>query len=445
MKKIVYSILLIYFTARLALFGSGYFLTPDEGFYGGATEAIDSFSAEGRARALEYYRWGFEFRVLSFVISAAYIFICASIFFRRHGERPFGASFEASREGYSSLAADTFRFYAGAALASLPCRFVLGYLRERHFGFFNQGPEGWLALHLKQLAVGLCVLLAVLMLAKAVVSLFREKWHYALSACFPAAGLAGSLLLQAAVIPLFYETAPLADAALSQRLISMASAAGIDAREISVIDESRYSSHTNAFFTGFGPFRRIYLCDTLFGSHDRDEIAAIYAHELGHYVYDHELLGIALSSLAAAALFFGAAAFMRRAGHGPGVAAAHFNRIALLGLILSNAAYFFAMPAENYISRRFERAADAFALETAAGPDYVGKETANGFVAARSRVADAQKRLMVKLCEKNLSVAAPERFNYLFFATHPAPVERVAAAEKFVEKASKVSPSGPRP
>ena len=419
MKKAVYSFLFIYFSARLALFISGYYFTPDDTFYGGASGDISPASA---AKALEYYRWGYEFRVLSFLNAAAYLFLCARAFFAQStGEH-------AARNGYAALASGAARFYTGLALAVLPYRFVLGYLREKQFGFFNQGPGGWSALYLKQFALSLLVLTAVLAAAKFIVSFFQNKWHYAASACVPAAGLALTLLLQFAVLPVFYSTVPLADAALKEKLISLAAANGVNAREISVIDESTYSSHTNAFFTGFGPFRRIYLCDTLLSVHDHDEIEAIYAHELGHYIYDHEFYGILLASLASAAAFFLAASIFGRLGITHDAIAANFNRYSILALILSQAAYFFIMPAENYISRSFERAADDFALEAVIRQGLANNVKPHDEIIKKAR--EAHKGLFINLAEKNRAVASPDRFNYFFFATHPSITERLGRAGK---------------
>lgn len=417
MKKAVYSFLFIYFSARLALFFSGFYMSPDDGFYGGASADISAASA---ARALEYYRWGYEFRILSFINAAVYLFICAKAFFTIPT-----AEF-ALRNGYAELASGAARFYTGLALAVLPYRFVLGYLREKHFGFFNQGPGGWSALYLKQFVLSLLLLIAVLAAAKFIVAFFRDKWHYAAALCVPAAGLAFTLLLQFAVLPVFYRTIPLADAALKERLLSLANANFVHAREISVIDESSYSSHTNAFFTGFGPFRRIYLCDTLLSVHDHDEIEAIYAHELGHYIYDHELYGILLASLASAAAFFLAASFFGRLGITHEALAANFNRYSILALILSQAAYFFIMPVENYISRRFERAADDFAMGSV-----VRQGLANGLKPRDEivkKAVAAHKGLFINLAENNRSLASPDRFNYFFFATHPSITERLRRA-----------------
>ena len=54
-----------------------------------------------------------------------------------------------------------------------------------------------------------------------------------------------------------------------------------------MIDGSKRSSHSNAYFTGFGRFRRIVLYDTLIDQMNIDQIEAVLAHEIGHYRLGH--------------------------------------------------------------------------------------------------------------------------------------------------------------
>ena len=53
------------------------------------------------------------------------------------------------------------------------------------------------------------------------------------------------------------------------------------------MDGSKRSSHSNAYFSGFGKNKRIALFDTLLEQMDDDEIVAVIAHEVGHYKLKH--------------------------------------------------------------------------------------------------------------------------------------------------------------
>ncbi len=409
-KKTIYSILFIYTFVRLALLSAGYYMTPDIDFYG---EASKYLAALDTGRAIYYYKWGYEFKALLFVNYAIYLFLTLRFMLSREFD---------SKNNYSaaSLAADITRFYTGAALACLPYKFVLGYLKEKHFGFFNPGPAGWLVLYLKQFFISLIIIIFIFIFIRFIVSRFYNKWHIALTLSVPAAGLIFSILAQSILLPVFYKTTALSDPVMNKRLTAIAAASGITAENINIIDESSYSSRTNAFFTGFGPWRNIYLCDTLLSVHSRDEIEAIYAHELGHYIYNHELYGIMGASIAAAFIIF----LLKYASGILNINSAelvnYISRFGVISLILFQAFYFFIMPAENYISRCFERAADSFAIKAVIN--------FNGAEGSKNAI-EAHKNLFIKLAGKNLSNPAPDRFNYLFFATHPAIIERLYSAK----------------
>lgn len=87
---------------------------------------------------------------------------------------------------------------------------------------------------------------------------------------------------------------------LRQRLLDLASRLGYVGASIFVIDGSTRSSHSNAFCTGFGQFRRICLFDTLLPLMDEDEIIAVLGHEIGHdrLYHVHTTLVVALCFMA---------------------------------------------------------------------------------------------------------------------------------------------------
>ncbi len=409
-KKTIYSILFIYVFARLALLGAGYFMTPDISFYGETSKYLDALDT---GRAVYYYKWGYEFKVLLFINYALYLFLCVRfLLMRENGRRAGGAISEAP-------VSDIIRFHIGAALACLPYRFVLGYIKEKRFGFFVPGSADWFILYFKQLAILLAVIIFIFIFIKLIVSRFYNRWHLIMLLSVPAAGLIFSILAQSILLPFFYKVSELSDPAIAGRLTMIAASNGVKAEKIYIIDHSRYCGRTNAFFTGFGPWRNIYLFDTLLLAHSRDEIEAIYAHELGHYIYNHELYGIMAASIAAAFIIFLLKSSADKFNIRPGELSGLIGRHALIAIILFQIIYFFAAPVENYISRCFERAADRFAIEAAI--NFNGAQNAE-------KAIEAHKNLFIKLAVKNLSNPAPDRFNYFFFATHPAVIERIGSA-----------------
>ena len=111
------------------------------------------------------------------------------------------------------------------------------------------------------------------------------------------------------IMPLFNKFTPLPEGALRQRLLALAGRTGFRARSIQVMDGSKRSRHSNAFFTGFGRFRKIVLFDTLMQQLGEPEIEAVLAHEIGHYKKRHipKIAGIVGGDVAGGALGGGVA------------------------------------------------------------------------------------------------------------------------------------------
>ena len=75
---------------------------------------------------------------------------------------------------------------------------------------------------------------------------------------------------------------PLEDSELRERLMALLEKYGYKVKEIEVMDASRRTTKTNAYFTGFGKLKTIVLYDNLLNSMTPDEICAVFAHEMGH-------------------------------------------------------------------------------------------------------------------------------------------------------------------
>ena len=81
---------------------------------------------------------------------------------------------------------------------------------------------------------------------------------------------------------IFNKFTPLEDGELKDRLTGLLEKHGYHVRGIQVMDASRRTTKSNAYFTGFGKMKTIVLYDTLLNRMTPDEICAVFAHELGH-------------------------------------------------------------------------------------------------------------------------------------------------------------------
>ncbi len=296
------------------------------------------------------------------------------------------------------------------SIPSLPFDWWAQFHLEAKFGFNKSTPGLWVMDKIKGVilifALGFPLLWALLSLVRWVGPLWWV-WGFALLFGFQ---MLMMVLYPKLILPLFNKLTPLPDGELRQRLMLLAERTGFHAQTIDVIDGSKRSGHSNAYFTGFGRFRRIVLFDTLIAQLSIEELEAVLAHEIGHYRLGHIPKMLAVSAI----MQFGGLAviawlaqngwFNVAFGFPPGELAPTF----LLFALVSGAVTFWFSPLFNFFSRKHEYEADAFARQAVVGPEPM--------VAA-----------LRKLAQKNLSNLTPHPSYSAFFYSHPTLVERERA------------------
>ena len=296
------------------------------------------------------------------------------------------------------------------SLPSLPFDWWGQFRLEQRFGFNQSTLRLWVTDKLKGL---LLLLLIGFPLMWALLGLVRGTggswwlWGFALLFGFQ---LVMIVLYPKLILPLFNKLAPLAEGDLRTRLLALADRTGFRAQTIQVMDGSKRSAHSNAFFTGFGRFRRIVLYDTPVAQLAQPELEAVLAHEIGHYKRGHILKMLAVSAVlqlggfALIAWLARSAWFNAAFGFSPGELAPTF----LLFGLLSGLATFWFSPLLNLVSRRHEYEADAFARNAVGG--------------AASVVSALRK-----LAQKNLTNLTPHPLYSGFYYSHPTLLERERA------------------
>ena len=228
------------------------------------------------------------------------------------------------------------------------------------------------------------------------------------------------LIAPAVIMPLFNKFTPLPEGSLRERLFALAQRTEFPTRSIEVMDGSKRSRHSNAFFTGFGRFRKIVLFDTLVAQLAEPELESVLAHEIGHYKKRHvvKLLGV---SIAGVLIGFAAVAWLARQQwfyrafgfeyHAGFAARDTCVPAMLLFALLAGTISFWFSPLVRMWSRRFEYEADAF---------------------ARATMGDAQPLVQAlrKLTEKNLSNLTPHPLYSGFYYSHPTLLERERALQE---------------
>ena len=320
--------------------------------------------------------------------------------------------------GTSIWAMAGFLFFLGIALSmlALPLAWYAQFKLEERFGFNTTTMKTWVLDRVKGFLLAVLLGYPLLALVLKLIEWTGASWWLWAAAVVIAFQLLLLLIAPAIIMPLFNKFTPLSEGALRQRLFALAQRTGFPTRSIDVMDGSKRSRHSNAFFTGFGRFRKIVLFDTLIAQLSEPELESVLAHEIGHYKKRHvvKLLGFsiagvfvafaAIASLARQEWFYRAFGFE----HQGGFAAGNVVVAMLLFGLLAGTISFWLSPFIHILSRRFEYEADAFARAT-------------------MREAQSLIQALRKLSEKNLSNLNPHPLYSCFYYSHPTLLERERA------------------
>lgn len=303
-------------------------------------------------------------------------------------------------------------------LLSLPFSIYATFVIEERFGFNKTTPKIFVLDILKSLA--LSIILGGPLLA-GILAFFQYAgslaWLYAwgVSTIFT---LIIQFIAPTWIMPLFNKFTPLEDGELKDRIVAYAKKVKYPLSGLFVMDGSKRSSKSNAFFTGFGKNKRIALFDTLMEKHDTPQIEAILAHEIGHYKKKHILLGMIISIVHMGAIFFLISVFLTQRGL--------FDAFYMENASIYAGLLFFGMlftPVEMILSlgmhafsRRNEYQADQFAVDTI--------EDASHFIKA-----------LKTLSAHNLSNLRPHPFYVFLSYSHPPVLRRIEAINRFASRA----------
>lgn len=298
----------------------------------------------------------------------------------------------------------------GLEAVTLPLRFWSSYVLEHRHELSNQSLGAWIAKQVKGYVVGGVIGLPLLFGLYALLR-FTEPWWLWAAFGWLLVTLVLGRLLPVVILPLFYKVTRLDDANLQLRLRRLADGTGLTIEGVYRLHLSAETRKANAALAGLGRTRRVLLGDTLLDQFTAEEIEVVFAHEVGHHVHRHLPKMIAVSVLLATAGFWLVDLILRNAALSLGYAA--FNDPAALPLVLFVLTVFglLLQPAENALSRFFERQCDRYALE-------------------RTQHREAYRTAFIKLARTNKSDPDPHRLVAWLFYDHPPIRERLALAAR---------------
>ncbi len=220
-----------------------------------------------------------------------------------------------------------------------------------------------------------------------------------------------TLFYSSLIVPLFNRQTPLEEGELRSKLNELAFNTGFSVSNIYVIDGSKRSSRSNAYFSGFGSRKRIVLYDTLIQNHTADEIMAVVAHEIGHYRKRHILKGLIFSVLQTGLILFLFSLIIdnQLIYKALGTERMSFHLGLIVFFVLYSPVSAIISLGGNYISRQHEFEADYFAKSFTSG-------------------ASLAKALR-KLASENMADLTPHPLYVLFHYSHPPLADRLKRLE----------------
>ena len=299
-----------------------------------------------------------------------------------------------------------------STILGLPFSLYGEFVIEKKFGFSKMTWKLWITDQIKALFVGL-ILISLLTFVAAVLFVKCEtSWWFMLAAVMIAFTFIMQVVYPKFIAPLFNKFTPLEEGEVKDKITEVLNKVGFKNGGLFVMDASKRSGHSNAYFSGFGKTKRIVLYDTLLKSLTADELAAVLGHELGHFKLHH----ITKRLFVMIPMEFVVMFILYKMANLPSLYTAFgFRDITVAGFqfigiflasMLWGSVSEIVTPVSNIFSRKQEYQADAFSAKVLGTPEPL----ITG---------------LIKLNSENLSELIPPKLYVFWNYSHPTLIERI--------------------
>ena len=301
-------------------------------------------------------------------------------------------------------------------LISLPTGFYSSFILKHSFGLSNQTIYRWIEVTLKNFILNGLVVSLLVWFPYYLMYRSPNRWWFYLGLLAIPVIIFIIFISPMYIDPMFNKYTSIEDYELGKEIKVLLKKSGIEDAQIYKVDKSRDTKEMNAYMTGVFKSKRIVLWDTTMDKLDREEVLAVTAHEIGHYVKGHIWKGIILGgifSILLMYLIYRTSNWMLTRSNG----SFGFNKlyniasIPLIILVL-NIYMFFASPLINLNSRYMEREADTYEINL-------------------TKNKEAAISTMIKLHEESLSLPRPSKIFKIWYHSHPTAEERIEFFTKY--------------
>ncbi len=313
-------------------------------------------------------------------------------------------------------------YYTGALslliyLVSLPFSVYSTFVIEERFGFNRTTIKTFVLDTIK--AMALAIVLGAPLLALILwffISTGNLAWIYCWIGvvCFT---LVIQFLAPVLIMPLFNKFSPLEEGELKEQILAYAKQEKFRIQGIFTMDGSKRSTKLNAFFTGFGRFRKIVFFDTLVDKLTTKEIVAVLAHEMGHFKHKHIIKMLSISIIQTGFIFYLLSLILENQELFTAFGMEHMSTYASLiffGFLYSPVNMIVSL-LFNILSRKHEYEADAYAVKTTGADEPMVSGLKN-------------------LCQANLSNLTPHPVAVFITHSHPPVLARINAIRALVKE-----------
>ncbi len=373
-----------------------------------------SISLEAHQKAADYTVARQRFSVVHVVLSIVMLFgwtLLGGLETLNLALQPFGIALG----GLGYQIALIFAFSLIGGLVVLPLDWYSHFRIEQRFGFNRMSLGLWLTDLIKNFFVSSLIGLPLIAMVLWLMGAAGATWWLWAWGAWVIFNLLLMVIYPIWIAPLFNKFQPLEDETLKERVQALMQRCGFAAEGLFVMDGSKRSAESNAYFTGLGKAKRVVFYDTLLARLSHDELEAVLAHELGHFHHRHlrksliSIFAMTLAGFAALGWLSMQPAFFVGLGVTPNAALPNDALAILLFLLVIPTVSPLIEPLWSAASRRHEFEADAYAKQQASAPALV--------------------QALVKLTEDNAVTLTPDPVYVRFHYSHPPMVERIAALE----------------
>lgn len=297
-----------------------------------------------------------------------------------------------------------------SVLEGLPISYYQNFVLEERFGFNKTTVKTWLLDNVKSLVLTIALGSPFMYAFLKIVEVFGVSFVSYACGLILVAQLFFMTIAPSLILPLFYKFSPLEDGELKTAIEALAKKNNFPLTQLSVIDGSTRSAHSNAFFVGLPWSKKIVLYDTLIEHNTSSETVAVLAHEIGHWKLNHLAQLLVGTQVSMATFFVLFSAFLENKSllnsfgfHGVNSPFISFTLFSYVSSPL-NCLTQFCM---NLLSRKNEYQADEYAADQGYSTDLAHS--------------------LIKLTTKNLSTVDCDWLYSSYNHSHPILADRLSA------------------